>query len=351
MDCGKYVQGAGCGLRYKTSVTSAELSILAVNMKHKHRVKTAFLLLSLLAVVGCGSINADKYHNDSSLVKDVRLKSPEQLAYVSLSIVKTGEVKTLDAFFYSGGSWTRSRVGVHSAVLVLHPQGAFLFDTGLGNNIDAQFKQSMPFWLKPFMAYQKLDSAQIVLADEAKKNPIRKIILSHLHWDHASGIKDFPDAEVWTTREEYDRAMAEDAPEGPFIKSQYSGNKINWKFIQFKNVHYENFEQSLDVFEDGSVVLVPLPGHTVSSIGMFVNLKSGKRLFFIGDTTWALEGVQLPAHKFWISSLLVDDNKKITEQVILKVHRVLQEYPEMTIVPAHDNGVQDGIGFFPKFIR
>lgn len=327
------------------------MSILWANMKHKLRVNTVFLVFTLLVIVGCGPINTSKYHENSNFAKDPRLQLFGDLPDISLSIVKTGEVKTLDALFYSGGNWTSSRIAVHSAILVRHPQGAFLFDTGLGNNIDEQFKESMPFWLKPFMAYKKIGSAQVLLADEAKQHPIRKIILSHLHWDHASGIKDFPEAEVWTTKEEYDKAMGEDAPEGPFIKSQYSGNKINWKFIQFANVHYENFEQSLDVFNDGSVVLVPLPGHTVSSIGMFVNLKSGKRLFFIGDTTWAFEGVQLPAHKFWISSLLVDDNKKKTEQAILKVHRLMQEYPRMAIIPAHDNKAQDEVGFFPKFIH
>jgi glyoxylase-like metal-dependent hydrolase (beta-lactamase superfamily II) len=201
------------------------------------------------------------------------------------------------------------------------------------------------------MAYETLSSAQVLLADEAKKTPITGIILSHLHWDHASGIKDFPGVEVWTTKEEFDWAMRPDAPEGPYIQSQYSGNQIEWRFIQFAEVPYENFEQSLDVFRDGSVVLVPLPGHTPGAIGMFVNLRSGKRLFFIGDTTWTVEGVRLPAHKFWVSSLLVDYDKKKIEEAILKVHRLTQEYHEMVIVPTHDDKVQGAVGFFPTFIH
>jgi glyoxylase-like metal-dependent hydrolase (beta-lactamase superfamily II) len=320
-------------------------------LRYKNRIKTVFLLFPILVVIGCGAIHAPDYHDNTDFAKDARLQLPERLPDVSLSIVKTAESKTLEAFFYSGGSWTASRVGAHSAVLVRHPQVAFLFDTGLGNNVDEQFKESMPFWLKPFMAYDKLGSAQVLLADEAKKSPIRTIILSHLHWDHASGIKDFPGVEVWTTKEEYAWAMGADAPEGPYIQSQYSGNDIKWRFIQFENVPYENFEQSLDVFRDGSVVLVPLPGHTLGAIGMFVNLRSGKRLFIIGDTTWALEGARLPAHKFWISSLLVDHDKGKTEQAILKVHHLMQEYPDMVIVPTHDNKAQGAVGFFPEFIH
>lgn len=320
-------------------------------MRYKDLVRNAFLFSPVLANIGCGAINAPKYDSDSNFAKDVRLQLPERLPDVSVSIVKTAESKTLEAFFYSVGSWTTSRVGAHSAVLVRHPQAAFLFDTGLGNNADEQYRGSMPFWLKPFMAYEKHGSAQVLLADEAQKYPIQRIILSHLHWDHASGIKDFPGVEVWTTKEEYEWAMRADAPEGPYIRSQYSGNEIKWRFIQFENVPYENFEQSLDVFRDGSVVLVPLPGHTPGAIGMFVSLRSGKRLFFTGDTTWTLESARLPAHKFWISSLLVDYDKRATEQAVLRVHRLMQEYRQMLIVPTHDDQTQSAVGFFPTFIH
>ena len=236
-------------------------------------------------------------------------------------------------------------------MLVKHPQGSFLFDTGLGNNVDRQFSESMPFWLKPFMAYANHQSAQTLLADEIKHHPIQKILLSHLHWDHASGIKDFPGVEVWTTKAEYDGAMGPNAPEGAYIQSQYSGAAIPWRFIEFERVAYENFAQSLDWFRDGSVVLVPLPGHTPGAMGMFVNLPSGKRFFFTGDTTWTVEGFQLPAHKFWIAARWADQDKTETERSLLKVRRLMQEYPEMHIVPTHDDPAQSALGFYPKFIH
>ncbi len=49
------------------------------------------------------------------------------------------------------------------------------------------------------------------------------------------------------------------------------------------------FDESLDLFGDGRLVLVPLPGHTPGSVGLFVTLDSGRRLFFSGDTSWRLE--------------------------------------------------------------
>ena len=313
-------------------------------------IKAAFIL-SAFILTGCGSINDSLRPGDAPFVKDARLQKAADLPDVSLSIVKTAESHTREALFYAGGSWFKSRVGAHSAVLVKHPQRTLLFDTGLGNKADAQFDAGMPFWLKPFMAYDNHQSAQTLLVDETRTAPVQQIILSHLHWDHASGIKDFPDAEVWTTREEYEGAMRPDAPEEIYIPSQYSGQTIHWHFIQFEQRAYENFDRSLDVFHDGSVVLVPLPGHTLGAVGMFVNLRSGKRFFFTGDATWAVEGFQIPAHKFWASALLVDQDQQETARTVLKVRRLMHEYPEMVIVPTHDNKAQSAIGFFPKFIQ
>lgn len=315
------------------------------------KANLACITLVMFILAGCGAIDEDESQANSGFSRDSRLLAPEHLTDVSFSIVKTARVKTLDALFVSGGSWTETRIGAHSAIFVRHPQGNFLFDSGLGDHIDEQFRVSMPFWLKPLMSYDKLKSARATLADNPEHNRIRMIILSHLHWDHAGGIKDFPAAEIWTTQAEYEMAMDPHTPERAFIKSQYQGPAIKWKFIRFNDTHYENFSRSLDVYHDGSIVLVPLPGHTPGAIGMFVNLRSGKRFFFTGDTTWALEGFKKPAHKFWIASLIVDDNKAVTEQSILKVHRLMREYPDMTIVPAHDNTVQSSIGFYPEFIH
>jgi N-acyl homoserine lactone hydrolase len=45
------------------------------------------------------------------------------------------------------------------------------------------------------------------------------------------------------------------------------------------------------VWGDGSIVLVPAPGHTPGSIVAFIALPTGKRYALIGDLTWQLEGV------------------------------------------------------------
>jgi glyoxylase-like metal-dependent hydrolase (beta-lactamase superfamily II) len=57
------------------------------------------------------------------------------------------------------------------------------------------------------------------------------------------------------------------------------------------------FPASHDVLGDGSIVAVPLPGHTPGSAGYVVSSGDGARWLFVGDAVWAREGIERPAAK------------------------------------------------------
>ena len=61
---------------------------------------------------------------------------------------------------------------------------------------------------------------------------------------------------------------------------------------EFEGPPYLGFSASYDVWGDGSIVLVPAPGHTPGSIVVFITLQSGKRYALIGDLTWQLDGIE-----------------------------------------------------------
>lgn len=325
------------------------------NRRLKYRYLTVVTLLGFLIVVSLifGKQDISRDYVDHQLYSaNFYPEVSGNVADFSVSIIKTADWMSREGFLYSGGRWLAERKGVHSAVLIRHSERVMLFDTGLGRNIGRQFIDRMPFWLKPFMAYENHQPARDLLVEEVARNPIRTIILSHLHWDHISGLEDFHDAEeVWVTKEAYDWLMASNAEEKLYIEQFLARHKkIKWRFIRFDSGPYENFEKSFDVFQDDRVVLVPLPGHSPGSLGMFVNLHSGKRLFFTGDVTWVLESFQLLAHKFWAARMLADHDQVKLEQTIRKVHQLMKLYPDMTVIPAHDYDAQHNIGFFPDII-
>lgn len=287
-------------------------------------------------------IDVKSYEADSTSFHPPEYTAP--LPEVTLSLIECGKMMSKQAFVYRGGSWTENYDSGMAAVLVRHPKASFLFDTGFGINVDEHIK-TIPSLMQALTKYDKETSAAAQLREHGvDPASIKMAVISHSHWDHISGLEDFPQAEAWFAREEADYIQT--LPARELIKQM--GDKLKLHTFEMSGPPYENFDRSLDLFGDGSIVLVPLPGHTPGSIGMFVNLRAGKRLFFIGDLTWAIEGVQLPAERPWLSRKLVDRDEEGVRRSIVKVHELMNRYPQMIIVPAHDRRIHDKIANFPE---
>jgi glyoxylase-like metal-dependent hydrolase (beta-lactamase superfamily II) len=264
----------------------------------------------------------------------------------TLSLIETGFAKAPEAFVFKGGKLFKTRRVSHVSIFIQHPKGTFVFDTGLGNQIEGQFHDHFNLFERQVFKFTKLKSLKETLTSH-DLDSIDFIIPTHLHFDHASGIEDFPEATIWTTKEEYDHAFSEEATAPTFIKEQYDAEFLKWNFLDFSHTNYEIFNESYDVFNDGTVILVKLPGHTKGSIGMFVNLKSGKRYFFTGDLTWATEAFNLPAEKHPIPRSRVDGDREKVKESIIMVHHLTKVKPEINIIPAHDSNAQKQIARFP----
>ncbi len=264
-------------------------------------------------------------------------------AGVKLSIIRTATAKTLERLNLEGGDW-KEIVANHSAFLIEHPKGNILVDTGLGEKIDEQVKSDMTFFHRPAFAYEKGETTKAQLAKE--KIDFSFILITHLHFDHVSGLVDFLDKDVWALPEEI--AFKDVGTPPAVLKSQVSNPNIKWKPYSFNKTPYLGFSESLDIYGDQSIVVVPLRGHTPGSVGIFVNTESGKQFFLIGDTVWRKKGIDLQKGKFWISKKLVDnDGDKVLEQIKM-LHDFQQKNPQIIIMPSHDESVQAPFGYFPK---
>lgn len=279
--------------------------------------------------------------------ESLRVPRPDAQVPVRFSLIKTSEVTTLESFAYDGGDWFKRTTMNHVAVLVQHPRGSFLFDTGLGRRIDAQFHLDMPWWGKLLFAYGPVRPARDQL-DAAAIPPVRQVIPSHAHWDHASGLVDFPEAEVWLTTAE--KAFIDAPPPAAVLPSQVQGAAIRWQSLAFAPRPFAGYAESHDLYGDGSVVLVPLSGHTPGSVGMFVNLPSGRQVFFVGDLVWKLEAARRVQAKYWVARNVVDHDPAETLGGISTLNALMRANPDLVVVPAHDAGVQDALGYFPNWV-
>ena len=238
-----------------------------------------------------------------------------------------------------------------SAFLIEHGSTRMLFDTGLGQNIASQYQQDMPLWLRPFFRYEGPVNPARVQLDAAGIPPVQAIYLSHSHWDHASGLVDFPDAKVWLPAPEMGGVTSPLGGLGGAWPSQVGSPAIQWRSFDFQPVPFEGFVASHDVYGDGTVVLVPLYGHTPGSVGLFVTVSSGQRYFLVGDAVWSARALDQGNPKFWLARLLVDAHTEHTQQAIERIRAGLARNPNLKVLPAHDGTAQDALGYFPKWLE
>ena len=270
-------------------------------------------------------------------------------AGVGFSVIKTASTGlTPEAVIVESGSWFKLRRLAQNAVLIRHPKGDVLIDTGLGKQIEQQFEVN-GFIDRQLFSFEELNPAVEQLNNSHYgSEQVTKIIPTHLHWDHASGIKDFPGAQVWVQKAEYEQAKTGQAP--AHLISQISGKDINWNFFELTNTPFNGFNRSLDLYNDGSIVLVDLSGHSAAQVGIFLTLSSGAQYFFIGDTTWTTKGIKDNSPRSnlikWLVHLNWSDEKN--EKQIARLHKLQQQHSDITLVPAHDELIMATLPVFPQ---
>ena len=267
------------------------------------------------------------------------------------SVITTGySAGTLEAMVVEGGDVFELRSLAHPAVLVQHPKGALLWDTGLGTQLEDQMTSFS--WLDQQLFKVVGHKPAIVQLRDAgfDVSLIDMVVPSHMHWDHVSGLEDFSPIPLWVQEVSFKEAM-EGEPPG-FVASQFDDPSINWSFITLEDGAYEGFEQSMDVFGDASVVLVDTSGHSHGHLGMFLNLADGQRFFFIGDTTWVLEGVTENRSRPWLVKTIVgvDADFEQNADVVEQIHQLSVDKPDLIIIPAHDERVLKSLPAFPEFL-
>src|SRR5215469_1870312 len=242
-------------------------------------------------------------------------KPPKELAVYS---VVAGVNHRVAAFGYRGGSLFERRDFSMAGALVKHPKGDLLIDTGFGRNIDQQFRTPRP----------AADQLRDVGYDPKS---LHAILLTHSHWDHVSGLPDFPGVPVWVTAQEHE-----------FIKQ--SGDMdfcklfpdILYEEYGFEGGSYLGFPASHDVYGDGSIVVVPAPGHTPGSVIVFVTLPSGTRYAFVGDLVYQLEGITLREERPWLVRRKADTDAEGNRENLLRIIALKKRESDLIIVPAHD---------------
>jgi glyoxylase-like metal-dependent hydrolase (beta-lactamase superfamily II) len=203
--------------------------------------------------------------------------------------------------------------------------------------------------LKFFAGQLKPDVALPELLRRVKEDPknLRWVILSHAHLDHSGGLMDLPPVPVLLSQEELQFAADPSVQAKGYVIAAHVKNfpAPGAPTLRFAPQPYETFDESDDLYRDGSVVVVPLRGHTPGSVGIFVNLARNLRLFYVGDAVDDERGFQDRVGK---STILrdSDNNEALANQIVAKLSDLHEKLPELAIIPAHGRSAYKK--FFPS---
>lgn len=139
-----------------------------------------------------------------------------------------------------------------SCTLLKHQQGLVLFDTGCHPDVVADAAGrwgGLARFMTPLMGEQDTLVNQLPKAG-VTADDIDVVVCSHLHPDHCGCNVFFPCATILAQKAEIAAARAENAAAQGFLS------------VEFDQPNLTEIEGERDLFGDGRITLLPMPGHT-----------------------------------------------------------------------------------------
>ena len=222
------------------------------------------------------------------------------------------------------------------AFLIRHPSaGAILVDTGLHPSITTDPRENFGN-LAARIARPELEAGEDVPAQLRSRGieptEIAVVVMTHLHFDHASGISEFPQSTFILSEEEWTAASTDRRPALRGYHPPHYDHAFDYRTVDFDRggvSSYATFGRTFDLFGDGSIRLAYTPGHSAGHQSVIARLS--QRDFVIGGdviyTYRQLDDAPPPprpvdAHQF---------RRSLQE---LRLFR--REFPHAIITPGHD---------------
>lgn len=231
-------------------------------------------LITLTAAVSALAL-ASACGSEPPVSTEATLESPpetQQEAALQVDVLDCGtiEVSDLDAFSSAGDYAGETDTFTDSCFLVRHPDGNLLWDLGLPGVLAIAGPQTQQIFT---VSLEQTITEQ--LADRGMSpDDVDYVSISHSHFDHI-GQADQVAGSTWlVSQKELDAMFGE----GAEIAQEQQA-----LFSLFAPMEQKVFEDELDVFGDGSVVIFETPGHTPGHTSLQLMMPETGPVLLTGD--------------------------------------------------------------------
>ena len=223
--------------------------------------------------------------------------------------------------------------------VIEHREGLVLFDTGLdrasitdpgyfpsGDLLGPLYRMSR----FEMTANQTLSAGLEAIGYRAGQ--VGTVILSHLHGDHIGGLRELEQAELLVSRAEWDTLSGHWPELAGVMRRHIQLPGLRWRQIESAllcDTALAPFDTGHDLFGDGSLVLVPTPGHTPGSISLIVRRPGRPTLALVGDLTYnvhLLERGHVPGV----------GNRRILRHSTAMMNQLRLASPGLVVLSTHD---------------
>jgi glyoxylase-like metal-dependent hydrolase (beta-lactamase superfamily II) len=222
--------------------------------------------------------------------------------------------------------WPRWHLG-GVCLLVETDEGPVLVDTGLGLHDYAHPSRLVRFYIADTGIHMDPERSAVrqVVKYGWQPEKVGNIVLTHLHFDHAGGLPDFPHAWVHVYQPEY---AALRKPRGLVERMAYNKPDFThgpkWVFHDEADARWFDFDAiRLDFKPD--MYLIPLPGHTRGHCGVAIRDGNGW-LFHCADALPT--NAQFDLLPLWIYKLVIGPH-------VPRLKAFAEAHPEVRLLAGH----------------
>lgn len=265
---------------------------------------------------------------------------------VNLSLFSAGYCPLKEKMMMEGGR--KLKLPFPSLVaLIEHPKfGPIVFDTGYSERmlaITSKFPGSIFRRITPFESGPGMNAADFVRSKGYEPSDIRHLIVSHFHSDHIGGLRDFPSATYIYRKDSFDTVRSLRGLKAVlkgFLPAlipediEERSDPIEEKTIVQLPEELAPFEFGYDLFGDGSLIAIDVPGHADGMIGILCTTEEGRRVFLIADATWVRDNYRHNRKPSWLANKLAS-NLPVYWTTFERVRELHKRNPELELIPSH----------------